>query len=115
MLSSIILSLEGGFSLAEEDDGSAASICIGSASASADWLPDSCVGIFFWVFKPAKEESVLGTCEEPNSSATSFWCWLENELEVGGVGPSAGGAVGGACWLLLLDAGWRAPTPGRCC
>lgn len=47
MLSSIIVSLEGGFSFAEEDDGSAASICIGSASAGADWLPDSCVGIFF--------------------------------------------------------------------
>ena len=76
MLSSMIVSFEERFSLsfAEEDEGTAASICIGSASAGADWLVDSGAGLDFWVLKPAAEEDALGTCEAPNSSATSFWC-----------------------------------------
>lgn len=74
MLSSIIVSLEGGFSFAEEDGGSAASICICSASTGADWLPHSDAGLFFCAFKPVKEEGALDTCEELNSSVTSFWC-----------------------------------------
>lgn len=117
MLSSIICSFEGGFSfsIAEDDVGGASSICIGSTSAGVDRLADSDVGLDFWIFKPAKEEGGLGTCEEPNSSATSFWCWLEDELEVGDDGPSACGAVAAACVLLLPDDVWRTLAAGGCC
>ena len=95
MLSSIMVSFVGGFplSFAVEDEGCAASLCFGSASAGADWLVVSGRGldfwvlkhftgdfgllepatVDFWVLKPAPGAAALGTCAEPNSSATSFW------------------------------------------
>lgn len=141
MASSITVSFGGGFVFSSAEEAGAASTCIGWASvgvaslvvsdgALAFWVFAPAAGggavgfwvfaaaagggaVAFWVFAPAAGGAAVGTCEGPTSSATSFWCWLEEVLEVGDGGSSVSGcAVAG--WRLGVEGGGRTLALGCC-
>lgn len=118
MLSSITVSFGGGFplSFSEEDRAGTASTFFGSASAGADadWTTVSGAEMDFMMLKGATGEAALGSCEEPNSPATSFRCWPEDVLEAGDRGSSVCGSVAVVGWRLG-EGGWTTLTAGRCC
>lgn len=80
------------FSSLEEEG--ATSICIVSASVGVASLVVSGAAVAFCVFTPTAAGGPLGSFARPTSSATSFWCWLEDVLEEGDGGSSVSGCTG---------------------
>ena len=102
MLSSIRVSFGDGFLFSFPGGGGTDSICIASASVSAGWMVFSDLVSAFWLLEDVEGVTGLATCEGnfeiPTSSATSFWCSLEDVLDVGEGSSSTFGAA--ACGLV---------------